>query len=77
MSLEFALSVRSRNFYFFSVPEGGKGLCFCCVFRPRFREGNPGPHSTRFNYSSFYGSLVKESEMLWVDATSGGSDPQC
>ena len=43
MSLGFPLSVRSR--FFFSVSEGGKGLCFCCVFCPLSREGNSGlPH---------------------------------
>jgi len=57
MSLDFPLSVRSRIFFFFSVSEGGKGLCFCCVFFPRSREGNSGLHSTWFNYSSFYSSL--------------------
>jgi len=30
MSLDFPLQVRSRNFkFFFPVPEGGKGPCFC------------------------------------------------
>ena len=33
----------------------GKGLSFCCVFCPYSREGNFELHSTRFNYSSFYG----------------------
>ena len=30
-------------------------LCLCCIFCPRSSEGNSGLHSTRFNYSSFYG----------------------
>jgi len=55
MSLDFPLLVRSRNFCFFSVSEGGKGPCFCCVFCPLSRERNSGLHSTQSNYSSFYG----------------------
>ena len=53
MSLGFSLS-KVKNF-FFSISEGGKGLCFCCVFCPLSREGNSGLHSTPPNYSSFYG----------------------
>jgi len=60
MSLDFPLSVRSRNLCFFSVPEGGKGLCFCCVFGPRSREGNSRLQSTRVNCSSFYGRETYE-----------------
>ena len=48
MSLDFPFSVGSRNFFFFSVSEGGKELCFCCVFCTRSREGNSGLHGTRF-----------------------------
>jgi len=33
-----SLSVRLRHFSFFSAWEGGKGLCFCCVFCPPFPE---------------------------------------
>ena len=54
MSSDFPFSVRSRNFCFFSVSAGGRGLCFCCIFCPHSREGNFGLHSTRFNYSSSY-----------------------
>jgi len=43
---------------FFSVSEGGNGLCFCCVFCPLSREGNPGLHSTPSNYSRFYGKRM-------------------
>jgi len=34
MSLDFPLSVRSRNFCFFSASEGGKGLCLYYAFCP-------------------------------------------
>jgi len=39
MSLDFPLLVRSRNLFFFSVSEGGKGPCFCCVFAPFPEKG--------------------------------------
>jgi len=39
MSLDFPLLVRSRNVCFFSVSEGGKGSCFCCVFAPIPEKG--------------------------------------
>ena len=58
MSLGFPFSVRSVNFCFFLARERGEGLCFCCVFDPLSREGNFRLHSTRFNYSSSYGSRV-------------------
>jgi len=56
MPLDFPLSVWSRNFVFCSVSEGGRGLCFCCVFGPLSREGNYGLPSTPSNYSSSYGT---------------------
>ena len=34
MSLDFALLARSRKLCFFSVLEGGKGPCFCCIPAP-------------------------------------------
>jgi len=55
MSLDFPLLVRSRNFCFFFCLGGGKGTVFLLCFCPLSREGNSGLHSTRSNYSSFYG----------------------
>ena len=58
MSLDFPLLVRSIIFIFiFSVSEGGKGPCFCCVFCPLSGGGNSGLHSTPSNYSSFCGII--------------------
>ena len=46
---------RVKIFLSFSVLGGGKRLCFLLCFLSPPREGNFGLHSTRFNYSSFYG----------------------
>ena len=54
MSLDFPLSVKSRIFFF--VSEGERG-CVFGVFFPCSRDGNSGLHSTRFNYSRFYGRI--------------------
>jgi len=55
MLLDLPLSVGPEKIcVFFSAPEGGKWLCFCCVFCPYSKEENSGLHSARVNYSSFY-----------------------
>jgi len=46
------LSVRSRNFFLFLSRKGERGYVFAMFLPPL---GNSGLHSTRFNYSSFYG----------------------
>ena len=51
-----SLGFPSQKSRFFSCSEGGKGLCF---FYSHSREGNFGPHSTQFNYSSFYGTQAR------------------
>ena len=41
------------------LSQQGEGAMFLlCFFCPYSREGNFGLHSTRFNYSSFYGIVV-------------------
>jgi len=71
LSLDFPLSVRSRYFlYFFSVSEEGNGAVFLLYFfapPPLSREGNSGLHSSRFDYSSFYGMMA-----TFVGAGCGG-----
>jgi len=48
-------------FLFFSVSAGGKkdAVLFAVLFAPHSREGNFGLHSTRFNYSKFYGGCLE------------------
>ena len=57
MSLESPLSVRSRNFCLFSVSEGGKGLCFCCVFRPVSEKEIPDLIA--------HGSITRAFTVIW------------
>ena len=66
MLSDFPLSERS-NFFVFCVSRG-EGAVFLLCFLPLqySREGNFGLHSTRFNYSSFYGIFITKVWGGWM-----------